>query len=34
VLLVPGARARIKIIEIGDPPADLAARLGARSDAT
>jgi uncharacterized protein len=30
VRLVTGARARIKIVEIGDPPADLAQRLGAR----
>jgi len=30
VRLVTGARARIKIVEIGDPPADLAARLGAQ----
>ena len=27
VRLVVGARARIKIVEVGDPPADLAARL-------
>ena len=30
VRLVTGARARIKIVEIDDPPADLAARLSAR----
>jgi uncharacterized protein YggU (UPF0235/DUF167 family) len=27
VRLVTGARARVKIIEVGDPPADLAERL-------
>ena len=30
VRLAAGARARIKIVEIADPPADLVQRLGAR----